>query len=218
MHKSWIKRDWKTTVGMIFLVCAIMFIAKPSQATSINLEQLQQQLSNHPIVRGDFVQTRHMKMFDAPLQSSGTFLLSSQHGLWWQQTSPFPTSLILTQDKLSQRIGDQPAQILKVRDNPMVFYFSHVFLSLFQGDTNALTEQFELKLTQESANSPWQLQLTPKAAPLNKVFNSITVSGKDYINHVELNEVRGDKSIIDFTHQQSAPETLSTAEKEAFNF
>ncbi|WP_105902246.1 outer membrane lipoprotein carrier protein LolA [Vibrio gangliei] len=181
-----------------------------------SIEQLQQQLASHAVVRGDFSQTRHMQMFDAPLTSQGQFLLSREHGLHWQQTTPFATTLILTQDSLSQQVGSEPAQVLKVSDNPMVFYFSHVFLSLFKGDTSQLTEQFTFEF-QPQVNQAWQLRLLPKQAPLDKVFKQIVIEGKQDIDGIELQEIRGDRTDITFSNQTHQPETLTAAEQAAFN-
>ncbi|MBD1575179.1 MULTISPECIES: LolA family protein [Vibrio] len=207
----------RNKIGLLLqsvLILMISLMTIPAQA--ITLDQLQTKLAQHPIVRGDFTQTRSMKMFDAPLESSGQFLLSEKQGLWWQQSQPFPVSLVLTQDKLSQKMADQPAQVLAKKDNPMVFYFSHIFLSLFQGDTKTLTEQFKLDLS--SNDKHWTLVLTPKAAPLNKVFASITIQGGDYIDSVLLQEVRGDKSDMQFSQQTNQPNALNPTEQDAFRF
>lgn len=190
-------------------------------AHAITLEQLQTKLSSEPLVRGDFSQQREMAMFDQPLISSGQFLLSAKKGLWWHQTAPMPVSLILTQDKLSQQFDNQPAQVLAASDNPMVFYFSHVFLSLFKGDTSQLTEQFDLSLKtlkDSKTHEQWQLVLTPKAAPLNKVFSKISIEGGQFINKLELDEIRGDKTLITFSQQTTTPTTLTSEEKRVFQF
>ncbi|MGO2342618.1 LolA family protein [Vibrio litoralis] len=212
------KITWKAAYGLVLLMCTLLFLTQTSQAaTSDNdkLAQLQKQLASHQVVRGDFTQTRHMQMFDAPLESQGQFLLSSQYGLWWQQTTPFPTSLVLTQDTLSQQVGSEPAQVVKVADNPMVFYFSHVFLSLFQGDTQTLQQQFDLKLSSNKSNQ-WVLSLTPKSAPLNKVFSQINIEANEYINRIELIEIRGDRTDIEFSQQIHQPSDLSAAEQAIF--
>ncbi|WP_305408785.1 LolA family protein [Photobacterium leiognathi] len=190
-------------------------------AHAITLEQLQKNLSSAPLVRGDFTQKREMAMFDQPLLSSGQFLLSAKNGLWWHQTQPMPVSLVLTQDKLSQQFDNQPAQVLSASDNPMVFYFSHVFLSLFKGDTSQLTEQFDLSLKEikdSTTNNQWQLVLTPKAAPLDKVFSKIEIEGGKFINELELDEIRGDKTIITFSQQKTTPTTLTSEEQRVFQF
>lgn len=213
-----LKLSGKGIYGLALMVCAWLFLIQTSQAATKdddNLAQLQQQLASHQIVRGDFTQTRHMQMFDAPLESQGHFLLSSQQGLWWQQATPFATSLVLTQETLSQQVGSGPAQVIKVGDNPMVFYFSHVFLSLFQGDTDTLQQQFDLQLN-TTKNNQWVLSLTPKSAPLNKVFSQINIEAKDYINRIELIEIRGDRTEIAFSNQTHLPRDLSAAEQAIF--
>ncbi|WP_281221944.1 outer membrane lipoprotein carrier protein LolA [Photobacterium sanguinicancri] len=185
-----------------------------AKAQTITLSELQQQLAEHRLVRGDFTQTRTMEMFSQPLISQGQFLLTQQQGLLWQQTAPFPVKLTLTADKLSQQFGDQPAQVMSASDNPMVFYFSHVFLSLFKGDTSQLMEQFDLTLSEQG--NGWQLVLVPTSAPLNAVFRDITINGDQHINQLRLNEVRGDNTLIDFSHQRTTPAALSAEEQRAF--
>ncbi|WP_299019760.1 outer membrane lipoprotein carrier protein LolA [uncultured Photobacterium sp.] len=185
---------------------------------AITLPQLQQQLSTQTLVRGDFEQVRKMEMFSAPLKSEGQFLLAQEQGLHWQQTQPFPVSLILTQNKLSQQFGDSKPQVVAAEQNPMVFYFSHVFLSLFKGDTSQLNEQFDIKLLDSGSEDKWLLVLTPKSAPLNAVFKTIRLTGDRFIEQLTLTEVRGDVTDITFSNQRTAPTELSENEQRAFKF
>ncbi|AQP35820.1 LolA family protein [Vibrio anguillarum] len=181
-----------------------------------DLASLQAQLAKHQIVRGEFTQLRHIEMFAQPLSSAGKFLLDKQNGLLWQQNSPFPVNLVLTQDKLRQTFANQPPQVITEKENPMAFYFSHLFLSVFHGDTQQLNEQFTMTL--HSEDGQWQLNLTPRNAPLSSVFTSITLTGRDDIDGLILQEVRGDKTEIQFTNQNHQPERLTHAEQAQFNF
>ncbi|MGI2259711.1 outer membrane lipoprotein carrier protein LolA [Shewanella sp. GXUN23E] len=187
--------------------------AESTAAQEFNLSQLQQQLAAHALVKGDFTQVRHMAMFNQPLSSSGQFVLSRELGLWWQQIQPFPVSLILTQDTLSQQFGDDSPQLMSAEENPMVFYFSHLFLSLFQGDTQKLQQQFEVSLS--GTASHWQLLLTPKHPPLTQVFASIALSGGADLDTLVLSELRGDSTEIHFQHQ-SHPSELTQDERSVF--
>ncbi|MEZ8067548.1 outer membrane lipoprotein carrier protein LolA [Vibrio sp. FF145] len=195
-----------------------------------SITELQTVLSENSIVRGEFTQTRNMEMFAQPLTSQGTFLLDKSNGLLWTQATPFPVSLVLTDNKLSQRFADQPAKIITDKENPMAFYFSHIFLSVFHGDTQKLQEQFSLsfepataKNSDESANSNsqdtrWTLTLKPKSAPMNAVFEAITLQGRGDIERIELREVRGDSTVIEFSQLRHLPEVLSDAEAQQFQF
>ncbi len=193
-----------------------LFSASPVIAQVTDLASLQTQLQQFDIVRGDFTQSRKIEMFEQPLTSNGHFLLEKSHGLLWNQEAPFPVNLVLTEDKLRQTFAEQPPQVITAHENPMAFYFSKIFLSVFHGDTQQLQSQFELQL--KTSQQQWQLILVPKQAPLNAVFKSITLKGNDDIDYLALEEVRGDKTEIEFSNQTHQPEMLTDAEQAQFLF
>lgn len=206
----------KVFKSFIMSVC-LGFMASTSVLAQVtDLTSLQAQLQQSPIVRGDFTQSRTLAMFEQPLVSEGSFLLERQHGLLWQQNTPFPVNLVLTQDKLRQTFANQPAQIITAKENPMAFYFSKIFLSVFHGDTEQLQSQFDLQFSPQ--NEHWQLVLKPKEAPLNAVFKSIVLQGNQDIDSLVLEEIRGDKTEIIFTNQTHQPENLTDAEQAQFQF
>lgn len=199
-----------------WLLIALLAVSPFSSATVTDLESLQVQLAQHEIVRGDFTQLRHIEMFEQPLSSQGNFTLSKHQGLLWQQTVPFPVNLVLTKDKLRQTFAGQKPQTVTAKDNPMAFYFSHVFLAVFHGDTQALQEQFDIAFKVTSGD--WTITLTPKQAPLNAVFETITLVGSQNIDQLTLKEIRGDKTEILFSNQTHQPESLTDAEQAQFSF
>ncbi|ELH4234423.1 outer membrane lipoprotein carrier protein LolA [Vibrio fluvialis] len=199
---------------LLALSAASLFSTAIAQVT--DLASLQTQLQRFEIVRGDFTQSRKIEMFAEPLSSQGTFLLDKAHGLLWQQSTPFPVNLVLTQDKLHQTFAGQAPQTITAKENPMAFYFSHIFLSVFHGDTEQLQSKFDLDFSVQ--DEQWTLVLTPKGAPLNAVFKHITLQGQDDINALSLQEVRGDNTEIRFSAQTHEPQTLSQAEQAQFEF
>jgi len=197
-----------------FFLC--LFISFSGLAQAITLPELQAKLTSHQLIRGQYQQVKKMQMFKQPLLSEGDFLLDQQQGLLWLQKQPFPVFLTLTKDRLSQRYSDQPAHIIEAADNPMVFYFSHLFLSLFKGDIEGLTMQFDMQL--ESENGQWLLSLTPKISPLNKVFKKISIIGSEYIDQLNLLELNGDSATIQFFDQNNLPAKLTDHEQQYFQF
>lgn len=205
-----LNRRLLSKILITLLVCSSFPVA------AITFDQLQQQLMEQPLLRGDFQQSKQLQMFNAPLISEGTFLLSHQKGLIWSQKTPFPVSLVLAKDKLRQQFDGQAAEVIEASDNPMVFYFSHLFLSLFKGDLHALESQFKMTLTEQA--DTWSLQLTPKQAPLDKVFKNIVITGNEQIEKLTLLELSGDSSTIKFSNIRTQPSTISKTENDAFNF
>ena len=199
-----------------FTLFATLLLMLSVSVQAVTLADVQQKLTAHSLVRGLFMQTKTMQMFNQPLVSHGQFLLEQHQGLLWQQIEPFPVTLVLVKDKLSQQFGEETKEVVVAKDNPMVFYFSHLFLSLFKGDMNGLADQFEIKLSEKNGN--WLLFLTPTSAPLNKVFASISIKGDEFIELLVLTELNGDVSEIKFDQQKVTPDTLSEDEQRAFKF
>ncbi|MUK71335.1 LolA family protein [Aliivibrio fischeri] len=203
-----VKRYWSLLVASFVMLFSVNSFA-------FSVDDLQQQLAKSTLVRGDFKQVRTMQMFAQPLSTTGTFLLDHEKGLLWQQTEPFPIALTLTQNNLRQSINGE-AQVMTDSDNPMAFYFTRLFLSLFKGDTESIKENFTLQLTGEK--DAWTLILTPTKAPIDSVFKTIKIEGNDYLNRVVLSEVRGDVTEMVFTNQSTEPATLTEEELRVFEF
>ncbi len=198
------------------LLLIVALLPAISWAAVTDLATLQQQLSQYPLVRGEFSQLRKIAMFKQPLQSSGQFTLHQEKGLLWQQQNPFAVDLVLTENKLRQSVEGQPAQVITAEQNQMAFYFSRIFLAVFRGDTAQLEQSFTLDLS--TGQSQWHLTLTPKTAPLNQVFRTIQLSGEEEVDSLTLEELRGDITELSFSHQTHQPEQLSDAEQALFNF
>lgn len=199
----------------VLLVALCWLAATSAAAHAFDLTELQKTLAGNDIIRGDFTQTKTLAMLDKPLVSKGHFVLGEEYGLLWQQTSPFPVTLVLTKDTLTQTMPGQQPQVIRAEDNPMAFYFSNVFLSLFNADTTALAKAFSHTL--EGDTKSWTLQLVPNTPPLDKVFSGITLSGDSDITGLQLTEVRGDKTDIAFSNIRHTPDTLSDGERRAFS-
>ena len=184
--------------------------------SALTLDQLQSQLTTQKLIRGDFTQSKILQMFNQPLVSNGSFLLSHQQGLIWKQINPFPVSLVLVNNKLRQQFSGQEIEVVEAKDSPMVFYFSHLFLSLFKGDLNSLESQFTMTLSGDETT--WLLHLVPKQVPLNKVFKYIEIKGKEQIEGLALIELNGDSSVITFSGIHQEQTQLTQQETDAFKF
>ncbi len=62
-------------------------------------------LTTGQVLRGRFVQERHMRGFNAPLRSEGHFVLAPGKGLIWRAEKPFSVTTIITAAGLVQEAG-----------------------------------------------------------------------------------------------------------------
>ena len=189
---------------LLFVLFSMGVYAAPLTISNQKIfHAVQQQLASADNLSGHFTQTRDIKLLSSPLKSEGNFILSKSKGLSWNQTQPFKSQLTVTADKLTQQIGDNPPITLTKEQQPIVFFFTQTFLSVFKGDTKALTPYFNIGFSGDQKN--WQIRLAAKTAPLNKAITQIELSGGNYFNSAVISEATGDKLTIHFRHIKVLP-------------
>jgi hypothetical protein len=98
-----------------------------------------------------------------------------------------------------------------------MFQFNHLMRALFQADRQVLEQNFSLDFS-DLGQQKWQLVLTPKTSPLDKLFNTITLQGAEYLDVIKLNDRQGDNTDITLTNQRLAPASLTDEEQKRFDF
>lgn len=182
---------------------------------AVMLDELQQRFTEQPLVRAHFDQTRTIKEMPQPLRSQGEMLIARDTGLLWDQTAPFPMQLMLNDTRMVQIINGQPPQTITADNNPQMFQFNHLLRALFQADRKVLEQNFRIDF-QDKGSDRWTLKLTPVVTPLDKIFTSIDLSGKTYLETIQLNDKQGDRTDITLSNQRLTPATLTDDERKRF--
>ncbi|MEG3127983.1 outer membrane lipoprotein carrier protein LolA [Pantoea cypripedii] len=193
----------------------IMLLLCSASVSAVTLDQLQQRFASQPVIRANFVQVRTIAGMAQPLVSRGQLLIAQQQGLWWQQNTPFPMTLLLDDRRMVQSISGQPPQVITADSNPQMFQFNHLLRALFQADEKVLRENFTLEF-QAQGKDNWQLGLLPKAAPLNKIFNRIDLQGGAFLQQIRLDDKQGDKTEITLSDTRTEPGHLTDEERARF--
>ncbi|MGL4726805.1 MAG: outer membrane lipoprotein carrier protein LolA [Scandinavium sp.] len=182
---------------------------------AVTLDELQQRFTEQPIVRAHFDQTRTIKEMPQPLRSQGEMLIARDTGLLWDQTSPFPMSMMLDDSRMVQIVNGQPPQTITADNNPQMFQFNHLLRALFQADRKVLEQNFRIDFKDQGSDR-WTLKLTPITTPLDKIFTSIDLGGKTYLETIQLNDKQGDRTDITLSNQRLTPATLTDDERTRF--
>lgn len=181
-----------------------------SKLWAFNSAQLAQQLAAAEVVRGEFVQEKHLRSLSMPLSSHGQFVLSKQHGLLWKVQKPFMQTYRIDQQGVSllteKGWQNQPGQSVAARQ-------SQLFLAVLQGDQGALEADFNLQL--QGTAEQWQLQLLPKSVFLQQIFKVIEIHGGALVERIELHETQGDHTVMRMLNSQ-ADSALLDEEQHAF--
>jgi outer membrane lipoprotein-sorting protein len=197
-----VSRACKRIFPLVFLCVLTPFAHAALQPlTSANRAQfmaIEKHVANTQTVSGDFTQTRHIPLLSKPLISSGHFTLSKTKGLGWIQTTPFALTLKVTADKIKQQILKNPPTILTQKQQPIVFAFTHIFLSVFNGDITGVQHYFNIAF--EGSPTAWTLQLHPKTFPLNKAISDITLTGARHVKTLRIEDTQHNITDITLSH------------------
>ncbi|MBW3531769.1 outer membrane lipoprotein carrier protein LolA [Shewanella sp. NKUCC06_TVS] len=172
-------------------------------ADTAQLVALSQKLNLGETVRGQFVQSRQLKVLKKPLISQGQFIFDQTQGLIWQQIKPFESMLILKDKQLIQRDSQGRVQVSKADASASAAAMGDLLPSLVRamlgGDISGLSENFELhfliadrlsteKLSPERLNTDgqWQLGLTPKDPLMKKAIANMVLEGSDVLQSLVL--------------------------------
>ncbi len=201
---------------MIKMLFTLLMLTSLS-VQAVTLDALQQRFASQPVVRADFSQLRTIKGMAQPLKSSGQLLIAQDKGLWWQQSKPFPLTLVLDEKRMVQVMNGQPPEIVTADSNPQMFQFNHLLRALFQADRQVLEQNFALDF-HDLGQDRWRLVLTPTTSPLDKLFNNITLQGSAYLDSIQLNDRQGDRTDITLSNQRLTPTHLTDEEQQHFVF
>ncbi len=179
-------------------------------AQAFDLDQLGAQLAKPAVVRGPFIQEKHLRALPTPLTSKGEFVLSRDAGLLWQLRSPLSQDYRIDDVGIARRTPQgwqlQPGQDVAAQQ-------SRLFLAVLKGDHSGLARDFDLQLS--GTSEAWQLALTPHSLLLKQIFSSIHIDGGALVQRIELIETQGDRTVMQMPQSQ-AGDALSEQERHDF--
>lgn len=161
------------------------------------------------VLRGRFAQERFLQGFANSLKSEGTFILAPGQGLIWRAETPFAVTTLMTRNGLAQQSDGATTLNLPASRAPFMAGLYDMLSGALAGDWQALERDFTVVKT-ETVDG-WHLQLTPaKKAPSDAMpIAQIDISGKDYVERVDILKVGGDHDVLTFLDQQLSTNPLA---------
>lgn len=209
--------------GLLVLMLAAAPVALPAEPVAVTsaaqlaklTRDTARSLARAQVVRGAFVQQRHLAGLAKPLESDGRFLFARGTGIEWHTEKPFDSQFVLTDSGMTQRDEGGETLRISVADQPALTVVSRVFFALFALDFNALSQDFTMSGT-DAPGAPWQLTLRPKTAALGSVFRQALVTGDATVKSVRLEDANGDVTEIALRDVQYDPKGLTADERRRF--
>lgn len=205
---------WGSVLAANTAVNAPKTEAPKADAAQALLAQVRQRVQDAPVVRGQFNQRKTVQGFKQPLQSSGDFVVARGKGIAWLVRQPFASSLIVKPDSLLSRGADgSVAMQMKAQDEPVLRTINAMLFAVMAADLAQLGQYFEV--SGQVQGSSWKLHLVPRDAMLAQWLQSVDLSGQQFVQEVQLQEARGDRSQI-FIKNPVATQSLQAQDASLF--
>jgi hypothetical protein len=190
---------------------AFLILMTPAPST-IAATGLPQTLKLGDVLRGGFIQERQLAGFAKPLRTEGTFVLASGRGLIWRSVTPFPATTVITPSGILGQANGQETMRLPASRIPGLAHLYDVLGGAVSGNIAVLEQAFVVKRSETTAS--WQLVLTPlhPDSPSMSQIKSLIVSGRRFVETVEVNKEGGDVDRLSFVDQAIDASPLSSDE------
>lgn len=168
------------------------------------------------VLRGSFVQEKHLQGFRNPLRSTGVFVLAREQGMVWDTRAPFASRVVMSTRGLRAIESDGSVRQLDGNAGAQVAGSANaLMMALLTGDTGALAAQFAIEETL-LADGGWSLGLVPTSGVMSTLYRRIDIRGDRFVRRVGLQDVNGDNTDIQFLDVSESPPELSGQEEALF--
>lgn len=173
--------------------------AKSGTELSDVLARIEQAASQVNSLASDFVQEKHLEIFDEVLVSKGRFYYGSPDRLRWELTEPVPSGFVLKGER-GRRWHNRTGQMenFEIDRNPAMKLIAEQLLAWTRIDFPLLQKQYRISLEEEE---PVALRLVPLAEGADAYLNHLRIvfaADNRHVSSVEIFEKDGDFTLIRF--------------------
>lgn len=194
---------WRT--GLVALIlCALHGLASCSASAGTKedvLGELHATLSKTDILCADFVQQRLLKALSRPLVSRGELTFERATGVRWSVKEPFADTMLITETEIFSLGADGSRTPMALGGNAVFRAMAQAILSLLSGDMADLSGAFDISADRDAER--WSLGLVPTTPMVLKAISRIGVTGRGYIETMDIIEASGDLTRLEFSGMTS---------------
>ena len=146
----------------------------PPSSGTITLDDLLSHMATTSGVVAEFREVKTLKLLDAPLETRGTVYFAPPDKLARVTRQPAESRLVLDGNRM--RFQDAAGtRDIDLAENPVARTFADNLIVLWRGDKAALDRIYAMSFKADGAR--WQLELTPRHAPLDRFVRAIEMKG-----------------------------------------
>jgi len=198
----------------LLLALALALLPPAPAAEDDALARVAAMVQRPALLRGRFVQQKHLAGFSKPLVSRGDFIVVRERGVLWHSREPFESILRLTREAIVETQDGTVTFRLAAEEEPALGTLSTVLFAVLTGDVDRLEQHFQA--TAEVDGSHWRLHLEPRGPALGAFLRRIELAGGAHVERVQIAEANGDRSEIELRELVTEPAQLSAEETARF--
>lgn len=168
----------------LFLLFALPALADPAQ------------MKDGEVLRGRFVQERHLNGFSQPARSEGTFVVVAGAGLIWRAETPFAMSTVITPAGLVQNVGRTETLRLQSSRMPFLSRLYAMMSGAVAGDWSQLEEDFTV------SRAGAKVTLKPRRPDSSQPIQAIVAKVGRLVEEVDILRPEGDFDHLVFSEQK----------------
>lgn len=186
-----------STAFALSVVLSLVALPAPAQeggsGVELTLETLLGAMATRSGLSAEFAERKELALLSAPLESHGRLYFVPPDRFARFTTQPGFTALVIDGESVRFRESAESDE-LDLSGNPMSRAFVENFIALWSGDRGRLERLYEVTLRVDGER--WKLSLAPRAGPLDRFIEGVTLSGEnDVLEQMVVREPDGDRTV-----------------------
>lgn len=184
----------------LLVICSMLLlflVVKAQMSQDAIIAKINAAVSKIETMQCDFVQTKHMKMLNNKMVSTGIMAYKQSDKLRWEYKKPYTYVFILNGTKVYLKKESQN-DVIDIKQNKVFKSIAEIMMNSVIG--KCLTNNKEFKVSISDVNNQWVASLIPQKKELKQMYSKIILyfgKASSIIQKVEMIEKNGDKTIIE---------------------
>lgn len=175
----------------------LFLVVKAQLSQDAIIAKINAAVSKIETMQCDFVQTKHMKMLNNKMVSTGIMAYKQSDKLRWEYKKPYTYVFILNGTKVYLK-KESRNDVIDIKQNKVFKSIAEIMMNSVIG--KCLTNNKEFKVSISDVNNQWVASLIPQKKELKQMYSKIILyfgKASSIIQKVEMIEKNGDKTIIE---------------------
>ena len=171
---------------LTFLIVTMTALAAAAQVSGIaDMQKFESRLKETSdkltSIESDFLQVKHLDMFDEDVTSKGKFYYLKDNKISLDYSQPLSYLIVINGSRL-KIVADGKKSVMQLNTNKMMNEMQDMITACMVGDLNRMNDSYNLKYQED--NNQYIISITPRSKQV-----------KDYVSAIEIRLSKADMSV-----------------------